>query len=258
MPILVRAIIAAAVAGSVSLTAIALFAQTRLLEGAAAFGDWRADSPGTRRLIRPQDLPAPNLAASASNFVGVVRRTNEQKPIVPNGFEVNLFASGLSGPRLIRVAPNGDVFVAESGAGRVLVLRPSSRGAAQSSTFASGLRGPFGIAFYPLGLDPEWVYVANTDSVVRFPYRSGDLTARSPAETVVPHLPSGGHSTRDVAFSPDGATMYVSVGSRSNVGDGMGKLSASELQKCDLDSCSAHEPTSGSFAPGSSAKAPPQ
>ena len=91
----------------VCLAVIPLFAQTGLvqLQGAAAFGDWRADHPGTQRLIRPQDLPAPDLAASAGNFVRIVHRTNDQKPIVPNGFEVNLFASGLAGPRLIRVAP---------------------------------------------------------------------------------------------------------------------------------------------------------
>ena len=63
------------------------------------------------------------MAESARNFVREVRRT-DQKPIVPNGFEVNLFASGLAEPRIIRVAPNGDVFVAESSAGRIRVLRP--------------------------------------------------------------------------------------------------------------------------------------
>jgi len=128
------------------------------------------------------------------------------------------------------VAPNGDVFVAESSAGRIRVLRPSGNGAAQPSLFASGLHYPFGIAFYPAGADPQWVYVGNTDAVVRFPYRNGDLAARGAAEVVVPHLPVGGHSTRDVAFSPDGKTMYVSVGSGSNAGDGMAKLSAAALQ----------------------------
>ena len=94
----IRAVIATCVAGLICLAVIPLFAQTgsASASGAAAFGDWRADRPGTRRLIRPQDLPAPDLAASASNVVRIVRRTNEQKPIVPNGFEVNLFASGLS------------------------------------------------------------------------------------------------------------------------------------------------------------------
>jgi glucose/arabinose dehydrogenase len=235
MPHPVREILAAsaivAFATIVAFAAVPLFAQTGtgLLEGAAAFGDWHGDHPGVRRIIRPQDLPAPNMAASARNFVRDVRRT-DQKPIVPNGFEVNLFASGLAGPRIIRVAPNGDIFVAESSAGRIRILRPSGNGAAQPSLFASGLRYPFGIAFYPPGADPQWVYVGNTDAVVRFPYRNGDLAARGAAEVVVPHLPVGGHSTRDVVFSPDGKTMYVSVGSASNVGDGMEKLGAAALQ----------------------------
>jgi glucose/arabinose dehydrogenase len=216
---------------------IPLFAQTGSLQllGAAAFGDWHTDRPGAQRLIRPQDLPAPDLAASVGNYVRIVHRTNDQKPIVPNGFEVNLFASGLAGPRLIRVAPNGDVFVAESNAGRIRVLRPNGNEAPEASVFASGLNGPFGIAFYPPGNDPQWVYVGNTDSVVRFPYRSGDVTARGPAEVIVPHLPVGGHHTRDVVFSPDGKIMYVSVGSASNVGDRMGALSATELQKWQSD-----------------------
>ena len=120
MRLLLGVVIATSVAGLMSLAVIPLFAQTgsARLQGAAAFGDWRSDHPGTLRLIKPQDLPAPNLAASVGNSVRIVHRTNDQKPIVPNGFEVNLFASGLSGPRLIRVAPNGDVFAAESDAGR--------------------------------------------------------------------------------------------------------------------------------------------
>jgi glucose/arabinose dehydrogenase len=232
MPHPAREILAACAAVAITLAVVPLSAQTGvgLLEGTAAFGDWRADHPGTRRVIRPQDLPAPNTAASASNFVRTVRRTDDQKPIVPNGFEVNLFASNLAAPRIIRVAPNGDVFAAESAAGRVRVLRPNGNGAARPSVFAFGLVGPFGIAFYPPGPDPQWVYVGNTDAVVRFPYRNGDLTARGPAETVVPHLPTGGHDTRDVVFSPDGKTMYVSVGSDSNDAGGMEKLSAAALQ----------------------------
>lgn len=225
------AVIATTVAAIVLLTAIPLLAQTDagLLVGTAAFGDWRADRPGTRRLIRPQDLPAPNLAQSVRNVVRTVHRT-DQKPIVPNGFEVNLFASGLAGPRIIRTAPNGDIFVAESGAGRISVLRANSGETAQPAVFASGLTYPFGIAFYPPGGDPQWVYVGDTDAVLRFPYRNGDLTARGGAETVVPHLPTGGHHTRDVAFSPDGKIMYVSVGSGSNDAEGMGQLAAGALQ----------------------------
>ncbi len=222
---------ALATLAAVTLTGVSLFAQTAggASEGRAAFGDWRADHPGTRRLIRPQDLPAPDLAASASNSVRTVRRTDDQKPIVPNGFEVNLFASGLAAPRLLRTAPNGDLFVAESAAGRIIVLRADG-GAAHASTFASGLAGPFGIAFYPPGAAPEWVYIGNTNSVVRFPYRNGDLTARGVAETIVPRLPSGGHRTRDVVFSPYGKTMYVSVGSGSNDGEDMRRLGGAALR----------------------------
>ncbi|MGB7037135.1 MAG: sorbosone dehydrogenase family protein, partial [Xanthobacteraceae bacterium] len=145
----------------------------------------------------------------------------DQKPIVPNGFEVNLFASGLSGPRIVRTAPNGDVFVAESEAGRIRVLRANPGGAAQASVFAAGLTYPFGIAFYPPGPDPQWVYVGDTDAVVRFPYRNGDVAARGEAQTIVPRLPVGGHHTRDVVFSPDGKTLYVSVGSATNDGEDM-------------------------------------
>jgi glucose/arabinose dehydrogenase len=232
LPHPIPTIVAVFIAAAVVPAAVPLLAQTNtdLLEGPAAYGDWHADSPGTRRLIRPQDLPAPDPAESVRNTVTNVRRTDAQKPIVPNGFEVNEFASGLSHPRLIRVAPNGDVFAAESKAGRIRVLRPNGERSAQTTVFAAGLYGPFGIAFYPLGPDPERVYVGNTDSVVRFPYRNGDLEARGPAETIVPYLPVGGHRTRDVAFSPDGRTMYVSVGSGTNVGEDMEKLKGAALQ----------------------------
>ena len=122
---------------------------------------------------------------------------------VPLEFSVKLFASGLIEPRLIRVAPNGDIFIAESAAGQIRVLRPSGAGdeVTRNEVFASGLRLPFGIAFYPHGNDPQWVYVANTDSVVRFHYSNGDLRADEQPEVIVPSLPQGGHWTRDIAFS---------------------------------------------------------
>jgi glucose/arabinose dehydrogenase len=114
------------------------------------------------------------------------------------------------------------MFVAENHAGEVLVFRGISKDGkpVEKSTFATGLKNNFGIAFYPLGANPKWVYVGNTNSVVRFPYKNGDLKASGPAETIVAELPAGGgHSTRDIAFSPDGSRMFVSVGSRSNVDD---------------------------------------
>jgi glucose/arabinose dehydrogenase len=203
--------------------------QPELLQGQAAFTDWSADRPGLRRHITPADLPAANLHASYASGVRIVRRAPGQKPAVPPGFEISLFAEGLDGPRQIRAAPNGDIFVAESGPGRVRVLRPTGSARPVNEVFASGFNAPFGIAFYPPGPDPQWVYVANTGSVVRFPYRNGDLTARGAPETIVPQLPVRGHSTRDVAFSPDGSKMFVSVGSASNVGERTGRLDPAAL-----------------------------
>jgi glucose/arabinose dehydrogenase len=143
---------------------------------------------------------------------------------VPPGFRADVFAHDLLGPRLLRVSPSGDLFVAESQAGRVRVVRAEdgARAAASESIFASGLDRPFGIAFYPPGHDPKWVYVAETNTVVRFPYADGDMTARGEAQTLVPSLtdPQGGHWTRDVAFSLDGKQMFISVGSESNVAEG--------------------------------------
>jgi glucose/arabinose dehydrogenase len=206
----------------------------KALTGTAAFGDWRSDEPGLRRLIKPGDLPPPYATRSASSFGEEVRRPRDAQPKAPPGFAVRLFASGLEQPRTLRTAPNGDIFVAESNAGRVKVLRPAEGGAtaAKIEVFAAGLRGPFGIAFYPLGQNPEWVYVANTDSVVRFAYRAGDMTARGKPETVVQRIPgAGGHWTRDIAFSLDGARMFVSVGSASNVAEGMRPLDPAAMQR---------------------------
>jgi glucose/arabinose dehydrogenase len=224
--------IASACAAALAVAPVGAQDTPSLLQGKAAFTDWRADRPGLRRLIRPADLPPANQAGSSANGVRVAPRTGDEKPLVPPGFQASLFASGLSSPRQMRVAPNGDVFVAESGSNRIRVLRPSENGEARKEVFASGLIQPFGIAFYPPGAEPRWVYVANTNSVVRFPYMSGDLKARGPAETVVARLPSGSsHWTRDVVFSPDGARMFVSVGSGSNDAEGIGRLDAAELAR---------------------------
>jgi glucose/arabinose dehydrogenase len=210
---------------AISITATSALADPAILKGKDAFGSWQNDTPGTVRLIRPENLPRPGATPSAANVSRVVARPSGAMPQAPEGFKVALFADGLSGPRIIRTAPNGDIFVAETRAGRIRVLRPSEDGSKPVSNeiFAERLNRPFGIAFYP-GNDPQWVYVANTGSVVRFPYRAGDVKASAPPETVVASLPSGyGHSTRDIAFTPDGKRMLVSVGSASNDGEGIGE-----------------------------------
>jgi len=194
-----------------------------LLTGSAAYGDWATDQPGLRRKITPADLPAPFATRPAANGPSVTRAPQGAKPKVPAGFSVEPFVTGLSGPRLMRVAPNGDIFVAETYAGRVRVIRAAD-GAAKPEkveVFAQGLDEPFGIAFYPPGPDPKWVYVADTNAVLRFPYANGDLAARGEPEVIVKSLPTGGHSTRDVIFSEDGSKMYVSVGSASNDADNL-------------------------------------
>ena len=227
-------------------------AQRPVLRGQQAFGDWKSDKPGVVRQITPEDLPRPGATRSASNVSRIVPRPAAAAPQVPDGFRADLFAEGLSEPRTIRVAPNGDIFVAETSAGRIRVLRAAD-GAEKASTndvYASGLHEPFGIAFFPAGPDPAWVYVANTDSVVRFPYHAGDTKAASPPQTIVAELPHGyGHSTRNIVFSKDDTRFYVSVGSVSNAAEGMkaaanaeGPLGASDGYEKDRADVLAFDP----------------
>ncbi|MBZ9710085.1 sorbosone dehydrogenase family protein [Mesorhizobium sp. ESP7-2] len=205
--------------------ALAQQADQPVLKGPAAFGDWRADKPGVRRLIKPEDLPRPYVTKSASNSAGLTDRPQDAKPQLPPGFSAELVASGIDNPRVVRVAPNGDLFVADSEANQVRVYRLTngSAKAAEKSIFAGGLNRPYGIAFYPPGNDPQWVYVANSDSIVRFAYRNGDLKASGEPQTIVDNIPANHHWTRDIAFSPDGKTLYLSVGSGSNIAEDMGK-----------------------------------
>ena len=207
------------------------YATTRMSPGEAAapnapppqppFTDFRFEKPGAFRKITLEDLPAPFATSSAGNAPRVVPRPDKAWPQVPPGFKVELYTTGLNNPRLLRTAPNGDIFVAESEPGDIRVFRGITADGkpAQGEVFASGLNEPFGINFYPPGPDPQWVYVGDTDAVVRFPYQNGDLKARGPAQHIA-GLPHGrGHWTRDIQFTADGKKMFVSVGSASNVDD---------------------------------------
>jgi len=231
-----------------TLLPLALKAQ-KTITGQAAFADYTQQQPGVRRKITVADLPEPKPSESIDNGPVVVNRPAGAWPIAPAGFKVQLYAGGdaatpmqrsennkethppTSGtfvmPRIIRTAPNGDLFVADSQAGSILVLRgvTAAGKAATISTYATGLDHPFGIAFYPSGAKPKWIYVGNATTVVRFAYNSGDLQATSGPQTVVASIPGyaqlrgGGHWTRDVVFSADGKYLLVSVGSGSNVDD---------------------------------------
>ncbi len=192
-----------------------------MLIGQDAFGGWQSNKPGVWRNIGAGDLPQPYDSPSASNAPGLVPRPQGAVPEVPPGFKAELVASGMDGPRAMALAPNGDIFVADSAADEIVVLRMAdgqAKPTAQSVFAKAGLDQPYGIAFYPQA-NPQWVYVGNTGSIVRFPYHAGDLKASGPAETVVANLPAGGHWTRDIVFSPGGTTLYVAVGSASNIAE---------------------------------------
>jgi glucose/arabinose dehydrogenase len=168
-----------------------------------------------------------------------VKRPEGAWPLAPKGFKVTEFATGLRNPRKIVTAPNGDLFVADSGPGRIKVLRDADGDGKPelNADYATGLTQPFGIAFYPPQGNPTHVYIANTDSVVRFAYKDGDSKATGKPEVIVSDIPSGGrlagggHWTRDIVFSPDGKRMFVSVGSKSNVQE---RESDKETRRADI------------------------
>ncbi|MEO7775822.1 MAG: PQQ-dependent sugar dehydrogenase [Steroidobacteraceae bacterium] len=197
-------------------------------------GEWRKDAPGRVHRIDVTSLPAPYATPGVRNFPRVVDQPAGAKLAVPEGFSVAVFAKGLQGPRTMRRAPNGDIFVAEQQAGRIRILVPSVDGATAASTqvYAQGLVQPFGLQFYPLE-DPKWLYVGENNRVVRYAYKRGDRKAGGIPEVIVPQLYPGrvaGHSTRDIAFSMDGRRLFVSVGSLSNFAEDMPKKTVTEAQ----------------------------
>ena len=217
----------------------------RVLTGHSASVSSFAVSPGVFRKITTADLPKPFATESASTKSRIVPRPAGTLPLAPAGFRVGLFADDLKMPRVIRVAPNGDIFLVETQAGQVRVFRGISADGKprETAVFATGFHEPYGVIFYPAGNNPKWLYVANTDSVVRYAYKAGDMKATGKAETVIPLLPSNrprdevafsaydraveagrvppdhGHWTRDLALSLDGKSLFVGVGSASNLDD---------------------------------------
>jgi glucose/arabinose dehydrogenase len=186
------------------------------------YGDWRMDAPGVTHKITPSDLPAPLASEPKASRSEVARRPEGAALKTLPGFKTEVLASGFDGPRVIRFAPNGDLFLSESTGGRVRVLRfaPGQTAPVSNEIFAAGLDRPYGIAFYPPGPSPRYVYVATHNQVLRYPYRSGEFKPAGPAENIA-RLPAGsGHWTRDLVFSPDGATLYAAIGSQTNVAEG--------------------------------------
>jgi glucose/arabinose dehydrogenase len=214
-----------------SLKAAAPAAAAAVPSSSAASANWRLDAPGRIHRIDLASLPAPYATSSSRNGTSVVAKPAGAVLALPPGFRIDSFATGLTGPRKMLLAGNGDILVSEPTGGRVSVLHPATDGsrAASSDVFAKGLKQPFGLALYPDAEHPQWLYVAETNRVVRFPFRTGDREARGAAQIVVPQLPSGGHYTRDIAFSKDGKQLFVSVGSGSNVAESMPKKSATQI-----------------------------
>ena len=187
----------------------------------APFTDYRYEKPGTVHKITPQELPAPYATKSVDNGANVVDRPKDVWPQAPAGFKVELYTSSVQQPRLILTAPNGDYFVAESHSGNIKIFRGITTDGKpqQSSIFVSGLTQPYGIAFYPPGPDPQYVYIGDTDAVLRVPYHNGDLKASGKPQKLASLPGGGGHWTRDLVFSPDGKRLFVGVGSASNADD---------------------------------------
>ncbi len=210
----------------ISLTALAAAAALanesdvkNIITGSAAFTTYKTESPGTYRKITVSDLPEPTKGVA--NPSHLIPMPQGAWPKAPAGFKVERYAEMTDAPRELRLAPNGDLFVSDSDQGKVEVFRGITKDGKpeQHEVFVSGLKQNFGIAFYPLGKNPQWIYLANTDSVIRYHYQNGDLKATGEPETLITGIPTGGHITRDLAFSPDGTKLFVSVGSGSNVDD---------------------------------------
>ena len=188
-------------------------------------GAWDENQPGKIHHIKLSDLAKPFATASAGNGPRVEARPNGSMPVVPGGFTVGVFASDADKPRLPLRAPNGDLFLAATAKGEIKLLRSKKGDKADTAeVFASGLSRPYGMALWPSGANPQYLYVANVNSIVRIPYRNGDLKARGEPEVVVPHLSdtSGGHTTRTLVFSKDGKTLLLSIGSATNIATEIG------------------------------------
>lgn len=197
------------------LLVIATTAQT--LPNNLSFRGTQADLQSLRHYdISPAQLPPPKATASADNGPDVTAPPENAALHLPPGFNINPFAEGdFHDARWMALAPNGDVFVAEAGSGRITVLRPnqSNTGVAKRFTFTKGLTLPFGMAFWR-----NYLYVADTNEILRFPYKPGQTQTESKPEHIT-DLPGRGynqHWTRDVLFSSDGSKMFVTVGSQTN------------------------------------------
>jgi glucose/arabinose dehydrogenase len=189
---------------------------------------------------RKPQLPLPYATKSSANAPSKVSPPAGFLPTVPAGFKINVFATGFKRPRWLIVAPNGDIFLADTGAGEIVILRdPQGTGGAQArENFVTGLTRPFGIAFHD-----DYVYVGEMKQLVRFKYDPKTSMRLGEAEHLL-NLPGGGHDTRSVVFSKDGKHVFVGVGSESNVSPGEEPIRAA-VTICDPDGKNARQFATG-------------
>lgn len=186
---------------------------TPMLSGAA----WAVDRPGQHFELKPSDLPKPYASPAVANNNEAIPRPAGMMPQAPKGFTVSIYATGLTIPRFMAVAPNGDVFLSERLASKITLLRDSKgTGAADERfTFAEGLHNPSGVAVHD-----GFVYISDQIAIWRTPYVPGAAKAGKLEQvTRTPDLRNSGmHGTRNFAIAPDGA-MFVEMGSHDNVSE---------------------------------------
>jgi len=202
-----------------------------IVSAAAAGLTAAADAPGMKHQIRVQDMPKPYATPAVDNSSQKVPPPNGWLPHVAKGFAITAFASGLTNPRWMAVAANGDVFLSEPRAGKVTLLRDENADgkADKALTFAQGFSRPHGLAFHNGAL-----YVGDTDAVWRVAYQNGATQAGTREQITKQSFGGAGdHWSRDIAFGPDGA-LYVAIGSGGNVDIGEPPTRAT-VQKVNAD-----------------------
>ncbi|KQS36000.1 sorbosone dehydrogenase family protein [Pedobacter sp. Leaf194] len=227
----------------VTLISSAVFAGCQSKSNSANGSDSLANDTTVKTYTADLALPAPDEKAAKNKFSKVIGWPENKMPVAPEGFTVTRFASGIKSPRNTYIAPNGDVLVAlsnsersaaESVAGAVtgksksevpgkssntiLLYRDADKdGKAETvTTFLNGLNQPYGMLI--IG---DKFYVANTDGLLQYPYKSGDTKITGNGKKIL-SLPAGGynnHWTRNLLTNADRTKIYITVGSGSNVGE---------------------------------------
>jgi glucose/arabinose dehydrogenase len=186
-------------------------------------------------------LPAPFASKSVGNSSDREKPPEGFLPTLPAGFKVSVYLSGISRPRWLTVAPNGDIFLADTiGKGEIIVLHSGkdTSVAPEREVFVDGMNRPFGIAFHD-----DYVYVGNMNELVRFKYDPKTSKRLGEKEHLL-NLPSGGHDTRSVAVAHDGKHLFIGVGSDSNINTGEPAIRAA-VTICDLDGKNARQYATG-------------